>query len=272
MPEISNKNWYDTKEGFEKALSGGLASLGELSRARTEAYYVRRERLGWWLVLRHFVFDECGNTMVITENAPDYYSWGNAYPPQVVTKEEWQATNQRRPMSSVMGSIPPSGEVCPRCLEGWTLSNVNNYEAVSYYRTGTTPEEAASGKGRSQTHYHKDCRRLMIQQEDTRLFKEMLDKSGIVYTEMRAIPNGYSSSYASSWWIVETNYGPIKIGPRKRVISISWDNAPGLKDVDGRKVFEDQVVTKDRYLIHAWSDDAAIKYLRALMSAGLRGS
>jgi len=249
----TTKPWYDTREGFEKALKGGLSALRELADERCEAGYKRKERLGWWLVNKHFVFDECGNTSVILENAPDYYSCGNKYPPQVMTKEEWQATGQQRPMSYTMGSIPPSVEVCPRCLSGWDLRNVANHKAVHDYKTETW------------THYHKDCHKLKVQQESAKFFEELIRDSEINYTEMRAIPNGYSSDYASSWWIIETEKGPIKIGSRKRVFSISWENAPGLKDVDGETLFADQQVTKERYLIHAWSKEDAIKYLQKIV-------
>jgi len=265
MSETIAKPWYDTREGFDKALRCGLASLRELAKARTTAGHDRKERLGTWIIQCHFWFDACGNTMVITENAPDYYSFGNKYPPDVISEDEWRATDQKQPMSMTMGSIPPSVEVCPRCLEGWTLRNVNNYKAVSFVRKDATPEEEEANEVWGWNHYHEDCHKLMVQQNSAEFFKELLDESGIVYTEMRAIPNGYSSSYPSSWWIVETTLGPIKIGHRKRVYSISWDNAPGLKEVDGREIFADQQVTKGKYLVHAWGKDDAMKYLWKLV-------
>jgi hypothetical protein len=63
------------------------------------------------------------------------------------------------------------------------------------------------------------------------------------------------------WFLVKTLYGDIKIGWRKRVISIEWDGC-GVE----AKVTEDDT-TQDRFLVHAWSYHKAVEYLTALRAA-----
>jgi len=62
----------------------------------------------------------------------------------------------------------------------------------------------------------------------------------------------------SPWWLVSTNWGLIKIGWRKRVISISWDDTP-IKFI----VTADDV-TKNETLVHAYSYGKAVDYLTIL--------
>lgn len=62
----------------------------------------------------------------------------------------------------------------------------------------------------------------------------------------------------SPWWLVKTPLGLVKIGWRKRVISISWE------DTTIRKVVTTDDVTKDSTMVHAWDTGKAIEYLKAL--------
>lgn len=61
-----------------------------------------------------------------------------------------------------------------------------------------------------------------------------------------------------AWWLVETLYGSIRIGWRKRVIEIDWSGTP-LRQI----VTEDQT-TKEPMLVHAWGYLKAIEYLATL--------
>ena len=47
--------------------------------------------------------------------------------------------------------------------------------------------------------------------------------------------------------------------------SISWDHAEGLNGIDGNVLFEDEGVTKDKTMVHAWGKDKAVEYLQKLM-------
>lgn len=251
LDPTTTKVWYDTREGFEKALKGGLGGLKEISVARSEAYYDRKERLSWWLVLSHFIFDECGNTMVITENPPDYHTFKD-YVPRVLTKEEWQKGNIDRPMSYTMGSIPPTVKTCPRCLEGWDLRNVATHKTIR------TQDDVW-------VHYHKKCHDLKVLQDEVTFFTKILEDSGIKYTEIRLIPAEYPDRPTAPWFMVVTPKGTIKIGYRRSVISISWEHS--TLNVDGNVLFEKNGVTTDKSLVHAWGTKKAASYLQRLFAA-----
>jgi len=60
------------------------------------------------------------------------------------------------------------------------------------------------------------------------------------------------------WWLVKTEVGCILVGPRKRVVSIDWSDTPI------RKIVTDESVTKSETLVHAWSVEDALKYLKVL--------
>ena len=55
---------------------------------------------------------------------------------------------------------------------------------------------------------------------------------------------------------MRTPYGLMRIGYRKRVIEIDWS------DTDIRGLVTDDAVTKTVTLVHAWSDEDVIKYLK----------
>jgi hypothetical protein len=59
----------------------------------------------------------------------------------------------------------------------------------------------------------------------------------------------------SPWWLVRTAAGLVKIGWRKRVISIEWS------DTCVRQVVTQDDVTKDDTMVHAYSYAKAVEYL-----------
>lgn len=62
----------------------------------------------------------------------------------------------------------------------------------------------------------------------------------------------------SPWWLVKTNFGLIKIGWRKRVLNIDWS------DTEIRVIVTEDDVTKDKTLVHAWTQLKAVEYLTEL--------
>jgi hypothetical protein len=81
------------------------------------------------------------------------------------------------------------------------------------------------------------------------------------------IPNGYCSDYCCAhlpWFIVTTAVGKIKIGWRKRVISIGWKDTKDTKT--SSELFPSENVTKDEKLIHAWDLTRAKAYVDAIVS------
>lgn len=66
---------------------------------------------------------------------------------------------------------------------------------------------------------------------------------------------------ANPWWLVKTPIGLIEIGNRKRVVNIDWS------DTNIRKIITEDDVTKDVTMVHAWTDEKIIEYLKALNKA-----
>lgn len=97
----------------------------------------------------------------------------------------------------------------------------------------------------------------------------MFDLAGFKVTSITEIPNDYwprTSLYEqlraeSPWFVVGTTIGAVRIGWRKRVISIEWDSSTysGI-------ITEDDT-TKDQHMVHAWTNADAVKYLSNLREA-----
>lgn len=89
---------------------------------------------------------------------------------------------------------------------------------------------------------------------------------GMIYVE--EIPNGYCKDWCCEhlpWFVVTTTIGRIKVGWRKRVISIDWadtvESTPRAEEL-----FPDEDVTKDGKMIHAWSVEIAKSYIDRLFA------
>lgn len=76
----------------------------------------------------------------------------------------------------------------------------------------------------------------------------------------------------SPWWLVNTEFGLIKLGWRKRVIEIDWKDTPYRSGIskfnDDRDKFipvltKDEVTKTETY-VHAWSYGKAVDYLSTL--------
>lgn len=98
--------------------------------------------------------------------------------------------------------------------------------------------------------------------------KENRDILGIfpeaIYVE--EIPNEYCSRACCRhlpWFIVTTKVGRIKIGHRKRVISIDWSDTIVKKTAE--ELFPDEPVTKSGCLIHAWKLEDAKRYVQIIL-------
>jgi hypothetical protein len=92
----------------------------------------------------------------------------------------------------------------------------------------------------------------------------LFEMAGFEVKSVHELPNGYwPDSYVelrrdNPWWLIETEIGLVKLGWRKRVISISWTNTPY------RIVVTDDDTTKDEDMVHAWSYPKALQYLTDL--------
>lgn len=247
--------WYDTKEGLESRLNDGLSGLHEIARMRKEAFSDRKEHLNDWCLLGVFWTDACGNVNLIEEGAPrdgyGYWRMEDVYRvPPVMTHEETLQFSTRW-VSTSRPCLPPEGACCDRCGGGWNLENVRDF----YW-----------GRGEDARPRHRKCQELAVIQEEHKEIKGILDRSEIPYTEMVMIPNQYhpnpDSTYYGPWFIVETPKGRIKIGWRKRVISIDWSRSGW--SATGKDVVEDPDVTHWEQGVHAYGADKAVEALRKI--------
>lgn len=91
--------------------------------------------------------------------------------------------------------------------------------------------------------------------------------AGIDVSAIFKIENGYwPEAYIEErkrdpWWLIKTDHGLIRIGWRKRVISIDWE------DTEVRQEITLDDVTKGETYVHAWSHAKAVEYLAALRKA-----
>jgi hypothetical protein len=234
-------------------LKNGLSGLHEISRARREAGYDRKERLQEWCLLGLFWTDTCGNFSRITEGAPAdgyrYWRMEDVYrTPDVMTREETQEFSTM--WTSTMGSaLPPEGARCDRCGGGWKLDNVRDYFL---------------GQRETSRPRHRKCQELAVIEEEQKHFKEILERSEIPYSKMTMIPNRYhpnpDPTYYAPWFLVETPKGRIQIGWRKRVISIDWSESGWT--AKGSDVVENPDVTHWEQGVHAYGADKAVEALR----------
>ena len=80
---------------------------------------------------------------------------------------------------------------------------------------------------------------------------------------IKQIPNGYDSDLLNPWFLVTTHKGVVKIGWRKRVILIDWEESD--IEHDGSIFSKEETTFGDTY-VHAWGYDKAREYIKMLLS------
>lgn len=88
-----------------------------------------------------------------------------------------------------------------------------------------------------------------------------------IYIE--SVPNQYDNTpygRCFPWYCVTTEVGKFIVGRRKRVYSIDWSLTTGQPAV-AETLFADEDVTKSTYMIHAWSNEAAARYIKRIIEA-----
>jgi len=96
------------------------------------------------------------------------------------------------------------------------------------------------------------------EEDRTKIIALFSDKIFVEETENEYIANSIYAKH-NPWFIVTTSKGRIKIGWRKRVISISWDETT----IEGtaNELFPNEDVTKFDKTIHAWGYEKAKEYI-----------
>lgn len=99
-------------------------------------------------------------------------------------------------------------------------------------------------------------------------FEGIFKAAGATAIHMRELPNGYCPRpccHNKPWFKVTSEIGPVTIGWRKRVISIDWSESD-VPDY-ATLLFKDEETTREKQLIHAWSEVKATEYIRRLREA-----
>lgn len=82
--------------------------------------------------------------------------------------------------------------------------------------------------------------------------------AGFSVINSKTITNQYSHTYDDPWLLIQTEYGVIIIGNRKRVIHIEWTFC------EYRGIITEDEVTKMPDMVHAWGYSNALLYLTNL--------
>lgn len=102
---------------------------------------------------------------------------------------------------------------------------------------------------------------------DEKKWAAMMLLAGIETVGSEHLPNGYWPEVyeevrrSSPWFLIFTDFGPVKIGWRKRVLSISWEHTKV------RAIVTQDDVSKSNTDVHAWTYAKAVEYLTALREA-----
>lgn len=257
---------FNTIEGITKSLVD-LETFNEmLDNRRIYRKVHPNSRLDEFVVYGQWVLDLFGQVMTITEvnynlipesNSPELKEYCNLFGDKVVTEKYFGSFFETFSIS--YAGVPRSDSVCKICDEDWSIENLKyaNYSNYIYkFINGET--------------YHKKCYCNDRHDKEIIEFKEIFARvypgSDLQFDE---IPNGYCSRECCKhlpWFIYHTPDGDIRLGWRKRVISIEW--------LENYKIFSHSFQAEDvtkgfsksedysRY-IHAWGKEKAIEYLLA---------
>lgn len=113
-------------------------------------------------------------------------------------------------------------------------------------------------------YFHQKCFIPWMAERSKFEFEDVLSRVGFQEFTMVAVENEYGSfDYRGSWFVVTTPEGSFTIGWRKRVIQIVLHDWP----INLGELFSSEQVTVDQQLVHAWSSDNAVEYLKAILAA-----
>jgi hypothetical protein len=119
-----------------------------------------------------------------------------------------------------------------------------------------------------QLHLYKKTEEYeKVKQEENKGLLGCFDQP--IYADEIASEYGNDWFYKNKpWYVVTTKFGRIKLGWRKRVISIHWENNPHLP-FTADELFPDVQDTKGKDFIHAYGYEDARKYIKKLQEVAI---
>lgn len=249
------RSTFDSVRGIEKSLLS-LSDFNEMLNHRSMFCVAHEgERLNEFMLFGCFYLDQFGQVMSVEKTAKGRLRTNR----DVEDYETFRRHNSEGFTLTTGGyDIPSSGSACPCCGKKLTIDDVKNNPCVYI-----------NGK-----FYHDNCwrnyRKLTEVDKFTRQMMSLLYKDTDYQFEL--LPNGYcNQDYCSHipWFLFHTIDGDIKMGWRKRVISIEWQE--NYKPFDMDELFATEEVTKwerdGKHGIHAWGKDKAYEYLKKVLKA-----
>ena len=223
-----------------------LKSLNKLLKDRRIYNRLGVGSLNKYVIFGRYRLDECGEVWTLAEQ---YEVTGI---PLICTEDEFhEAYNKVKPDTWVLWKcgcdIPDEDESCPWCTKKFTIDDVKNG------RFGTINGKVAHLQCVKQYEHEREIDKIIYQ------IMELIYEDGLTFD---LLPNGYCNQpcYAHKpWFLCHTPDGDIKIGWRKRVISIEWKE--NFKPFD-MSIFDSENVTKWERGIHAWGKNKAYEYIK----------
>lgn len=247
------RSTFDTVRGIEKSLLS-LSDLNEMLKNRKLFFRTHRsERLNRFILFGCFCLDQFGQILSVGKMEK-----GKLRINGDVEEFETFCRHNIEGFTLTTGGyvIPTAGSVCPCCGKTFTIDDVKNNPCVN-----------KGGKV-----YHDSCWRNY--QKLTEIDKFTRRLVGLLYKDtdyqIELLPNGYCSQDCCShipWFLFHTIDGDIRMGWRKRVISIEWQE--NYKHFDMNELFGAEDVTKwekgGKRGIHAWGNEKAYEYLKKVL-------
>ena len=245
---------FDTVEGIEESL-WDLQDLNKMLNNRRIFHKIHEDdRLNKFVLFGTFVLDEFGQVMSFEKTQVG----GFVVKADVETFEDFHTDNRRWTITTDGYDIPEEGDICPCCGKIFAIDDLTQNPCVEV----------------DHKMYHDKCWKNYRQQMEINAFTHQL--MSLIYKDSdyhyELLPNGYCKGDCCAhipWFLFHTIDGDIKMGWRKRVISIEWQE--NYKPFDFREIFKDQNVTKyqdgNKWEIHAWGTDKAYEYLKKVRDA-----
>lgn len=163
--------------------------------------------------------------------------------------------------SGIYGIFAIKIEVAGSNLPDLGLDSISNaaYEAARVIQAEIMAAAVAA---------NPDARRTAI--EERQAILDVFSSPHISPIFVEEIQNGYCPDWCCRhlpWFVVTTQVGRIKIGWRKRVISIEWEDT--VRTATAEELFPGEDTTKGEKFIHAWGYEKAKEYVMAIVNSGI---
>ena len=231
-------------------ITSGIKDLNSLNKLLKDRVIYNKllggGKLNKYVIFGRYGLDEFGQVWTLGEQ---YEIPGM---PIACTQSEFnKAYNKVKPDEFVSWgcgcAIPSEDDSCPWCTKKFTIEDVRKG------RFDTINGKVAHSECAKQYEHEREIDKIIHR------IMEFIYEDGLTF---ELLPNGYCNQPCCAhkpWFLCHTPDGDIKIGWRKRVISIEWKE--NFKDFD-MSIFDSENVTKWKRGIHAWGTYKAYEYIK----------